>query len=113
MDLSWINQYKVVEWIPIEKCKDGYLYHIAARNSTLGIYRDYEIGFEIRRLKFEDIFRFTEYHWDIGILRPNMEMFGTAKPIKEIEQVPEFRNEGSFLDYMEDKFSELSGDAHE
>jgi len=45
MDLSWKSAHPITQYIPMEQCKDGWLYSIAARNATLGIYREKELGF--------------------------------------------------------------------
>lgn len=65
---------------PISDCKDGYLYHIHARNASLGIYIAEQQSFLISRFKFDDNFLFTEYHWDLEN--------GTAKCYEELEQAP-------------------------
>jgi hypothetical protein len=86
--------------IPIDDCKDGWLYIIRARNSYLGVYKKDEEGFTIRRVKFTSVFLFIEYHWDTG------EPYGTAKPLKELYQVPpEILNgpEEEILSYLEKK----------
>ena len=110
MNLSWQNAEKITKWIPIEQCKDGWLYHIAARNATLGIYRAEKQYFEIRREKLGRIYRFCdEYHWDWqnGEILFGKKMLGTAKPIQEIEQAPVFESEKEFIEYMEKRFEEL------
>lgn len=108
MDLSWKSVESITSYIPMDECKDGWLYSIAARNATLGIYRESELGFEIRREKFRDIFSFIEYHWDIGTVKFEMFAFGTVKPIEEIEEAPVFGSEKEFLDYMDRRFNELN-----
>jgi len=110
MNLSWQNAEIIKEWIPIEKCRDGHLYLIAARNSTLGIYRVDKQYFEIRRQKGNEIYRFCgEYHWDWqgGEILFGKKLLGTCKPIKEIEQVPVFKSEKEFIVYMEKMFKIL------
>lgn len=85
--------------IPVEKCKDGWLYLINARNSCLGIFNEKEKGFIIRRIKFNAVFLFIEYHWDTG------EPYGTAKALKELYQVPEnirSKPEPELLDYLKE-----------
>jgi hypothetical protein len=104
MDLSWQSAHDIEIYIPLDQCKDGFLYHIAARNATLGINRAKDKGFEIRREKFGNIFSFIEDHWDTG------EPYGTVKPLREIEQTPNFPDEADFITYMEEKFKELSKD---
>jgi len=110
MNLEWQNAEKVKEWIPMEQCKDGWLYHIAARNSTLGIYRADKQYFEIRRQKGNEIYRFSgEYHWDWagGEILFGNKMLGTAKPIVEIEEAPTFESEKKFIEYMERQLEQL------
>ena len=109
MNLSWQNAEHIKQWIPIEQCKDGWLYHIAARNATLGIYRADKQGFKIRREKLGRIYRFTEYHWSWqgGEILFGKKMLGTVKPLVEIEEAPLFANEEKFIEYMEKKFNEL------
>lgn len=109
MNLSWQNAEEIKEWIPIEQCKDGWLYHITARNASLGIYRSQKQGFEIRRDKLGSIYRFVEYHWDWtgGEILFGKKMLGTAKPIKEIEEAPTFKSEKEFINYIERRFEEL------
>ena len=68
--------------IPLTECKDGWLYHIAARNADCGIFISDLKAFVIRREKFERIFLFPEYHWDMG------EPHGTAKCLAELERAP-------------------------
>ena len=108
MDLSWKSAESITSYIPMDECKDGWLYSIAARNAVLGIYRESKIGFEIRREKFRDIFSFIEYHWDIGTVKIEMMMFGTVKPIEEIEEAPVLGSEKEFLDYMARRLKELN-----
>jgi len=108
MDLSWKNAHTISEYILLAKCKDGYLYRIAARNATLGIYREKDMWFEIRREKCNDVYRYMEYHWDVGTVNPEEADFGTVKPLIEIERAPEFATELEFIDYMEKKFDLLS-----
>ena len=85
------------DYIPIDKCKDGYLYIIKARNADLGVYVKKEKGFHISRFKFKCNYIFMEYHWDTG------EPFGTVKPIKELRDlsnVPYERLLKRLNDYM-------------
>ena len=90
--------------IPIKECKEGYLYHISARNGNVGIYQEEKKGFVLRRIKFGDIFPFVENHWD------SSKRFGTAKPFKELEKAPQFVDENSLLEYLyewQDKVEEI------
>ena len=62
--------------------KDGYLYHIHARNAQYGIWIEKEQAFILPREKFGNVYLFMEYHYDMG------EPYGTAKEIMEIEKAP-------------------------
>jgi hypothetical protein len=103
-------------WIPLEKCEDGYLYIISARNARLGVFHEQEKGFVISRFKFSINSLFVEYHWDTG------EPYGTVQPIEKIEKVPEklwaglkagearitlFGHNDEFQTYLNDKMIEL------
>jgi hypothetical protein len=92
--------------IKIEDCKDNWLYFIEARNAQIGIYSKEELGFIISRTKFTANYLFTEYHYDIGKIKPEMECFGTATPLKEIEPVPEINNEDK-LKYLNEQWEIL------
>lgn len=77
----------IENYIKISNCKEGYLYEINARNANYGIYQKLQSttwinSFLISRFKFSDNFLFVEYHYDNG------EPYGTVKPLKEIEMVP-------------------------
>ena len=69
-----------MEYIKMEDLKKGYLYHIKARNSYVGIWIPDRKSFLISRWKFDTNYLFEEYHWDTG------EPFGTVRPIEEIEK---------------------------
>jgi hypothetical protein len=69
--------------IIISNCKHGHLYKINSRNLTYGVFNSKNNGFIGIREKFKHKFLFTEYHWDTG------EPFGTAKPLEEIEKIPD------------------------
>jgi hypothetical protein len=72
----------VKRYIPLEECKDGYLYRISSRNLSLGVYSAAIKSFYGIRTKFGDRFIDDEYHWDLG------SPFGTCKPRQELEQCP-------------------------
>jgi len=74
-------------YIPIEKCKDGHLYIIDARNADIGVYIAKEKGFRISRFKFKSNFIYIEYHWDTG------EPFGTVKPLKKLNYIGNISDE--------------------
>lgn len=65
-------------YIPMNKCNDGHLYIIKARNADLGVYIEKEKGFRLSRFKFQLNFIDIEYHWDTG------EPHGTVKPLKKL-----------------------------
>lgn len=81
-------------WIPMENCRDGYLYRILARNADYGIYNEKHKGFLISRFKFSDNYTFTEDHWDTGA--PH----GTVKPLMEIGKAPKGMTEAETLEYL-------------
>jgi len=70
-----------MDYIPIDQCKDGYLYEIDARNASIGIYQAAKKTFVISRNKFGENFLCEEDHWDYDN--------GTAKPLKEIVKAPD------------------------
>jgi hypothetical protein len=74
--------------IPLDECKNGYLYRISSRNLAFGVFREEVKGFIGIREKFGELFLFTEFHWDTG------PPFGTVHPKEELEPVPE----GLFLE---------------
>jgi len=86
-------------YIPMKECEHGYLYRIASRNLSFGVYDESVQGFIGIRYKFGDRYLFTEYHWDTG------EPFGTVCPINKIEPCPHELDENSkeLFEYL-DKF---------
>lgn len=96
--------------IPIEQCKDGYIYFIRSRNLNSGIYRESTAGFTGEREKFGFHYLFEEYHWDTG------PPFGTAKPYYEVEKAPDWMmeyfdrtkkvNEKTIMDYISKLFND-------
>lgn len=68
--------------IKLSDCKDGYLYRIVARNSSIGIFDERQNGFVILRTKFNDTYLFVELHYEFDIMN------GTAKPIEELDKSP-------------------------
>ena len=87
--------------ITIEQCKPGWLYQIIGRNADVGIYDPEQKGFKISRHKFGSIFIDNEFHWHAD------PRFGTAKPIREIEEAPKFANNQDMVAYLEQKYEEL------
>lgn len=86
----------IKDYIPIEKCRDGYVYAIYARNSSIGIYNTLNKSFTVSRIKFGSNYLFDEYHWDTGA------PFGTVKPYREMWQAPSFKNDDEKLKYLND-----------
>ena len=70
------------KYIKVEDLKDGYIYQINARNAKFGVWREKDGDFVISRFKFFNNYTFEEYHWDVS------DMFGTAKPLQELEKCP-------------------------
>ena len=68
--------------IPLNECKNGFLYKLDSRNLIKGVFREDIKGFIGIRMKFDSLYLDTEFHWDTG--PPH----GTAKPIKEIGPIP-------------------------
>lgn len=71
--------------IPLAQCKKGFFYKLDSRNLSSGVFNGNPVcpGFIGLREKFGSIFLFTEDHYDNGA--PH----GTAKPLEEIEQLPD------------------------
>lgn len=88
------------EHIPMDRCKEGFLYIIDARNSNLGIYNEANKSFTISRYKFGSNFLFDEFHWDTN------PPFGTVRPLKEIMKVPVMSDEEK-LAFLNAKWVEL------
>jgi len=86
--------------IPLDDCKDRYLYIIDARNARLGIFHDQTGSFIISRRKFGSNYLFNEDHYDKD------ERYGTATPLKEIEYVP-YTNETDELAFLNKRTKEL------
>lgn len=83
-----------MDYIPVSKCRDGYLYRIKARNAGVGIYEESTGSFIIRRRKFGTVFIAREIHWDVD------ENFGTVKPLEELEHAPKFESNKETLNYL-------------
>jgi hypothetical protein len=86
--------------IPLENCKDGYLYVIFARHALLGLYVAKRRGFLISRFKVGHNYEFVEYHWDIG------EPHGTAKAYRELFKPDPMEDEEAFLVFMNKYYEE-------
>lgn len=71
----------LAKMIPIDKCKDRFLYRIKARNLYIGVYNSEDNMFIGIREKFGRKFLDSENHW-------NCEQFATVKPMEELEELP-------------------------
>jgi hypothetical protein len=71
-----------LDYLKVEELKDGYLYHILARNADYGIWQKDKGTFLISRFKFGDNYLFEEAHYDLS------DDFGTVRPLMEIEKIP-------------------------
>ena len=71
----------VEEYIPLDRCKKGFLYRIRSRNLAIGVFNG-ETGFIGLRTKFGCRYIFTEYHWDTG------HPYGTVCPTEELRELP-------------------------
>lgn len=87
---KYMKERESENYIKISDCKEGYLYYIDARCGSFGIYsikpmllEKFTHNFTVSRFKFDDNFLWIEHHWDDG------EPYGTAKPFREIEKVPD------------------------
>lgn len=74
--------YEITEYIPLDKCKNRWLYRIASRNLKAGVFRKDKNGFVGIREKFGLEFLFVEFHWDTG------EPHGTVKPLEQLKRCP-------------------------
>lgn len=71
------------KYIPLEECKDRYVYRIRSRNLRVGVFCKATNGFVGIRLKFGRLFLFEEYHYDTGA------PYGTVWPLEELFELPE------------------------
>ena len=79
------------EYLMLEECKHGYAYLLDSRNFTVGVCMIEPKGlveFLGLRYSYGDTFLSTEDHWDTP------KHLGTAKPLKELEKVPDVFNIG-------------------
>ena len=97
---EYLNEFQK-DHIPMDQCKEGFLYIIDARNSKLGIYNEADKSFTISRHKFGSNFLFEEFHWDAD---PSS---GTAKPLKEVMKVPAMSDEEKLI-FLNAKWVELN-----
>ena len=90
---------EIKSYLKVDQCRPGYLYRILARNGHVGIcdaYSKNSHDFTLSRHKFGSNYTFSEEHWDAD------KLYGTVKPIEEIEQVPKevFLSEVMMLEYL-------------
>jgi hypothetical protein len=92
---------KKKDYLPLDQCKNGFLYVLEARNFSQGIYEQKNKGFIGIRQKFNLEYLFFELHWDVN------PQFGTAKPLIEIEQCPisltNWRDNQKLFDWIKSK----------
>lgn len=69
-------------YIPLSKCKHGFLYMVHARNFSYGVFNSRNNSFIGVRYKLGSSFLFPELHHDAD---PH---FGTVKPLSELVQLP-------------------------
>jgi len=86
--------------VPIDECKDGYLYLIDARHAHVGICQHDGTMFKITREKFGNVMLDIEYHYDAD------RVMGTAHPLRVIEKAPTFKSEQDMLVYLKEKGAE-------
>lgn len=94
------------EHIPIDKCIDGHVYIIDARNASVGIFEKnhpfWPNAFIISRNKFNANYLFPEFHWDNGA------PYGTAKPYKDTGIIaPEFETDDEKLKWLNTVVADL------
>jgi hypothetical protein len=68
--------------IPLAECKHGWTYRIRSRNLSFGVFNKETEGFVGIRSKFDDLYLFTEFHWETGA--PH----GMVSPLEAIEECP-------------------------
>jgi len=80
-------------FIALEKCVDGHLYRIDARNGHYGMFSKATGGFTLARTKFSEVFLFEEFHWDTG------PPFGTVKPLGDLGEI-DTKDKKALLEYL-------------
>ena len=93
-DKRFISFESVQPYLPMESCRPGHLYRVAARNASVGIYDAGKRGFIINREKFGRRYLFVEDHWDTGV------PFGTAKPLEDLGPAPRLTGEAELLRWL-------------
>jgi uncharacterized protein YifE (UPF0438 family) len=80
-----------IDYIPLDKCKDGFIYILWARKAALGVFCKDKKSFKLSMFRSRN-FLFEEEHWDTG--------YGTAKPLEEVECAPVFGTSDEMLSYL-------------
>lgn len=85
-----------MKYIPLEQCKNNYLYRIKARNASIGIFDASISAFIVIRHKFGGKTTYRELHYDID------EHFGTARPLEELGKAidPRPTSEPEMIEYL-------------
>jgi hypothetical protein len=89
--------------IPLDKCIPGHLYLIAARNADFGIFESQWEGFIIRRVKFDTVFLFEEYHWDYPVFATVVPLVDLGPAIPLPPKWSDIRDEQPFLQWLEEQ----------
>lgn len=96
-----------IKYIPINKCIDGHVYRIRARNGRIGIFKkDNENAFTLNRHKFGQNYLFDEYHWDNG------PPYGTVRPLEDLGEAKKFNNEKETLKYLNELTDTIKGEEY-
>ena len=72
----------------------------------MGVYDKSQIGFVISRFKFKANYLFTEYHWDIGDIKPDFSQWATVKPLKDLGPILPMDDEAE-LRFLNEKAYEI------
>lgn len=92
-----------IEYLALNACKHRVLYRLQARNIKIGIYDSDMQGFHGIRTKWGARFIDSENHWDC-------KEFATAKPIKELERLPDeisLDNKEQLFAWLDQKLTEI------
>lgn len=94
------------DYIPMNRCINGGLYLLDSRNLTVGIYQKLDCSFIGIRTKFRSRFLDLELHFD------KCTKYGTAKPLKLLEQSPfkDLKNHEYYsmiFNYIDEQLSKL------
>ena len=83
------------EYIPKNKCKEGHLYEVTARNGPYGIFIN--SIFRICGYTCGAHFIEKEKHWD------DHPKYGTVKPLKDLGIAPDFKDNIAMIKYLKEK----------